>query len=580
MSPPPPAPVGATQPARRLFPPPRVWITLASLTAATALVRYGWLELIAGHVVDQAVCNIITLILAFSGLVSLLIWFLRESGHSPTLKKGVASGLAVAVLLAIALLRIERVSGDLVPEFAFRWRASHDTLLPSAAAIARGTGQSAAGWTATPGDFPQFLGPAGNASLPDVTIGTDWQTDPPQLLWRRPIGAGWSGFASFGDHAVTLEQRGDDEVISCYALKTGEPEWAVAVPARHETVLGGVGPRSTPTIREGIVYTTGATGWLHAIDGATGTVRWRKDLLADLGIDRAVHAAAVAWGRAGSPLVTDRLVIVPAGGPRLGAAAVAADGPPTTDPATAAFVSLAAYDRASGERVWLAGTEQIAYASPQLVQVAGRELVLTVNEAHAAAYDPGSGEMVWEFAWPGHSNSDASCSQPHLIDGDRIFISKGYGVGAAVFAVNHSENGWLVEPVWQQANLLKTKFTNVAIREGHAYGLSDGILECVRLTDGKRAWKRGRYGQGQVLLIGETLLVQAESGEVVAVPATPERPTELGRLAAIEGQTWNNLCLAGSLLLVRNAEEAACYELSVTRPAEQPESTPSAESSD
>ena len=278
--------------------------------------------------------------------------------------------------------------------------------------------------------------------------------------------------------------------------------------------------------------------------------------------------------------MTDRLVIVPAGGPRLGVAAVAADGPPTTDPATAAFVSLAAYDRASGERVWLAGTEQIAYASPQLVQVAGRELVLTVNEAHAAAYDPGSGEMVWEFAWPGHSNSDASCSQPHLIDGDRIFISKGYGVGAAVFAVNHSENGWLVEPVWQQANLLKTKFTNVAIREGHAYGLSDGILECVRLTDGKRAWKRGRYGQGQVLLIGETLLVQAESGEVVAVPATPERPTELGRLAAIEGQTWNNLCLAGSLLLVRNAEEAACYELSVTRPAEQPESTPSAESSD
>ncbi len=579
MSPPPPAPEGATQPARRLFPPVRVWITLASLTAATALVRYGWLELIAGQVIDQAVRNIITLILAFSGLVSLLIWFLRESGHSPMLKKGVSGGLAAAILLALATLRIERVSGDLVPEFAFRWQASRDTMLPSAAAAARATSQAGSTWTATAGDFPRFLGPNGNASLPDVAIGSDWQTNPPRLVWRQPIGAGWSGFATFGKHAVTLEQRGDDEAITCYSLQTGELEWIVAVPTRHETVLGGVGPRSTPTIREGVVYATGATGWLHAIDGATGTVRWRKDVLADLGIDRAVHAAAVAWGRAGSPLVTDSVVIVPAGGPRQGVAA-AADGTAATDPATAAFVSLAAYDRSTGERVWLAGTEQIAYASPQLFSVAGREFVLTVNEAHVAAYNPGTGEAVWQFPWPGHSNSDASCSQPHPLDGNRLFISKGYGVGAAVFAINHSDAGWLIEPVWQQANLLKTKFTNVAIHAGHAYGLSDGILECVRLTDGKRAWKRGRYGQGQVLLVGETLLVQAESGEVVAVPATPERPTELGRLDAIEGQTWNNLCLAGNLLLVRNAEEAACYELLVKRPAEKTEPAPSAGSTE
>ena len=88
----------------------------------------------------------------------------------------------------------------------------------------------------------------------------------------------------------------------------------------------------------------------------------------------------------------------------------------------------------------------------------------------------------------------------------------------------------------------------------------------MRLADGKRAWKQGRYGQGQVLLVGDTLLVQAESGEVVAVPATPEKPKELGRLEALNGQTWNTLCLAGNRLLVRNAEEAACFELDVTLP--------------
>lgn len=554
---------------RPLIPPTRVWVTLASLVAATTLVRFGWLELIAGAVVDQAVRNIITLILAFSGLVVVYVWFLRESGHSRSLKKGVSIGLAALTLVALAALRIERVSGDLVPQFAFRWQPRRDALLPSATSAARQATAptTASPWVKTATDFPCFLGPTGTNRLANVEIATAWNDTPPRLVWRQPIGAGWSGFATCGDHAVTLEQRGEDEAVTCYAISTGTLEWAVSVPARHETVLGGVGPRSTPTIRDGVVYTTGATGWLHAIDGATGAVLWRKDIVTDLGLDRAAHAAAVAWGRSGSPLVTDRFVIVPAGGPRQGVD-LADSGATPADPATAAYVSLVAYDRATGSRAWLAGTEQIAYASPQLLSIQGQDLVVTVNEGHVAAYEPETGATVWEVAWPGHSNSDASCSQPHLLPDNRLFISKGYGVGAAVFSlgnVTEADATGAIEPIWQQSNLLKTKFTNVAIRDGHAYGLSDGILECVRLRDGKRAWKRGRYGQGQVLLVGGTLLVQAESGEVIAVPATPEQPTELGRFAALDGQTWNNLCLAGNRLLVRNAEEAACYEVDVTR---------------
>ena len=534
----PPAEASAVRP---LVPPRRVFITLASLATAAAMVRAGWLEWLVGPIVDHAVRNIITLILAFSGLVSLGLWFLRESGHSPVLKRRVAWGMLGAVALAAALFRIERVSGDLVPEFVLRWSPSRDRLLRREAAA---PAAAAASWVATAADFPRFLGPTGSSGLDGIPLDPDWERRPPRLVWRRPIGAGWSGFVVSGDHAVTLEQRGEEEIVSCHALATGAAEWSVAVTARHQTVLGGAGPRSTPTIRDGVVYTTGATGWLHAIDGATGRVLWRKNVLDDLGIDAAAHVVAVAWGRAGSPLVTDTLVIVPGGGPL----------------ASGGAVSLVAYDRTTGDRAWTAGDEQISYVTPIRAEVLGRDTVVATNESRVVGYDPGSGAEWWGFDWPGHSNSDATCSQPHVLDGRRIFISKGYGIGAALFVVA-DEAAATFQREWQASHLLKTKFTNVAIHDGHAYGLSDGILECVRLADGTRAWKGGRYGQGQVLRVDDLLLVQSESGEVVLVDCSATGHRVRGRFTALSGQTWNNLCLSGNRLLARNAEEAACFEL-------------------
>ena len=536
--------------ARSLWPPRRVLVSVASLSAATVLVRSGLLESVVGSIVDQAVRNIITLILCFAALVSLVLWFLRESGHAAWLKRVVGYGLLAAVLLAVATLRVERVSGDLVPELRLRWMPSQDRLLPQVV-----VGRAAAGsWEPTPDDFPRFLGPAGTTAVDAPALDPDWEARPPRLLWRQPIGSGWSGFAICGDHAVTLEQRGDEELVSCRSVATGEPAWAVPVRARHETVLGGVGPRSTPTIRDGMVYATGATGWLHAIDGASGKVAWKKNVVADLGLDADAHAAAVTWGRAGSPLVTESLVIVPGGGPVL---------KPGPDGRLA--VSLAAYDRSTGERRWTAGSEQISYVTPELTTVAGREVVLAVNESRVVAYDPADGKELWGFEWPGHSNSDATCSQARVLPDGRIFISKGYGIGAALFSSPAGVEPPAFAAAWRQPGLLKTKFTNVIVHEGHAYGLSDGILECVRLEDGGRRWKKGRYGQGQVLRVGALLVVQAESGDVVIVDCSPEQHVERARLAALDGQTWNNPALAGPRLLVRNAEQAACYELPLAR---------------
>ncbi|MFM7077246.1 MAG: PQQ-binding-like beta-propeller repeat protein, partial [Planctomycetaceae bacterium] len=229
-------------------------------------------------------------------------------------------------------------------------------------------------------------------------------------------------------------------------------------------------------------------------------------------------------------------------------------------------------DRSTGERRWTAGDDQISYCSPALLTLGGREQLVVVGESRVMGFDPASREEVWRFPWPGHSNSDASCTQPVVIGPARVFVSKGYGIGAAAFDVVTGDDGTATtEEAWRNPAGLKNKFTDVVTHRGHVYGLSDGILECLRAADGKRVWKGGRYDQGQLLLVGDLLVVQSEPGDVVLVEATPERHREVARLAALDGQTWNNPTLAGDRLLVRNATEAACYRLPVHGRTAEPE---------
>jgi outer membrane protein assembly factor BamB len=251
----------------------------------------------------------------------------------------------------------------------------------------------------------------------------------------------------------------------------------------------------------------------------------------------------VAWGRAASPLVVDDLVIVPAGGSER------AGGPK----------SLVAFRAADGEKVWDAGNDQIAYSSPAIATLGGRRQIVIVNEKTASGHDPATGKQLWSTEWKGDSSANASCSQAVPLPGDRLLLSKGYGGGAELLDFSGSGSGG--EEVWANNRVLQTKFTNVTIIDGHIYGLSDGILECAELETGHRRWKKGRYNHGQVLGIGKLVLVVSEDGKVALVEANPEKFVELTSFQAIEGLTWNNPCLYGKLLLVRNGEEAACYEL-------------------
>ena len=512
-----------------------LWIPLAIVGVALGV------RVLAGDF-DSAWGTVTLMILSGIAVATLLSkWRRKRQATRPWLLP--VTGITLFSLLLLSI-RIDTFSGSMWPKFEPRWLTPHDESLDDLSP----TGQKIDLTQSSPDDFHQFLGPRRDNSVQQVRLNPDWDTHPPRRLWKRPIGAGWGGFAAVNGYAVTMEQRGPSELVICYDIETGKPHWSQAEQTRHESLLGGIGPRSTPTIDEGQVFALGATGILRCLDAGTGKPIWKFNVLTHYGIPPTEESSAIAWGRAASPLVTNDLVVIPAGGP------------------SHKRVSLVALNRTNGRIVWEGGNSQVSYASPSLATLAGVPQILIVNESTVSGHDPKTGKPLWSHPWTGSSNSNASVSQALAVTDSSVLLSKGYGIGSELLQLEMSANRQIqVRSAWSSSRVLKTKFTNACRQNGYAYALSDGVLECAEISTGRRAWKRGRFGHGQLLRVDNLLLVQAESGEIVLVEANPQRFRKLGSIPALEGQTWNNLCLYGNRLLARNAREATCFSLTTLR---------------
>ncbi len=439
--------------------------------------------------------------------------------------------MLAAVGLFFACFRHSGMSGDLVPTFEPRWARK----APSAAPV---IAQPAAALpTAELGpDFPQFLGPARNGILPAAGLATNWGTKPPTVLWRRPVGTGWSGFALVGSRALTQEQVDDRELVTCYAVASGEPLWRHSYPARFLSPIAGDGPRATPTVVGNRVFTLGSLGQLFCLDLESGKPLWSRSLTND------ASARVPEWGFSGSPLVTDGLVVINAGG--------------------SSGKSLLAYRAETGEPVWSAGDDGVNYGSPNLFTLAGVRQVVLFNHRSLTGHDPVSGRLLWRQPWGTHYPMVA---MPMAVGTNQLLVTAGYNVGAALFDFQREADGaFRVAPAWESKRL-KAKFANPYVRGGFVYGLDDGMLTCLDLKDGSQRWKEGRHGHGQGLLAGDVFLLMAESGELLLLQPSPGGPNERGRFRVFSDKTWNPIALSGDLLLARNDREAALVRLPKAR---------------
>jgi len=382
-------------------------------------------------------------------------------------------------------------------------------------------------------DVPQFFGQDRTGKMQDLSLSRDWKKSTPQELWRQPIGQGWSAYAVVGARAYTMEQRGEEECVTCYHLLTGKLLWVHAEKTRFSQWQGGDGPRTTPTVSQGRVYTLGATGFLCCLDAKTGLLIWKRSILTENKLSN------LEWGLAASPLLVGDLVIVTGGGTR---------GP-----------ALYAFHTQDGSDAWKAGSDQASYASPMLTQLNGKRVILSNNALALSAHDPSSGVVLFTHVWGDEKWPKAS--QPVVIGSDQIFLSAGYGMGCVMLKITTDDKGqFTASELWKNLKM-KTQFNSAALLEEHLYGLDDGRLACLEVQTGERVWKDGRFASGQTLMADDLILIQNEKGSVHLAVANPQGFQELGEIAALSSKTWNHPTLAGHFLLVRNDRESVCYLL-------------------
>ena len=452
--------------------------------------------------------------------LALLIWWLAFSRAS---RRARFVGLGIA-LLPIALFRHRGMSGDFIPIFEFRfWESSTQLAI----------GKPITDDRVARSDFPQLLGPNRDGRLAGPALDPDWNAHPPQLIWKRPVGAAWCGFSIVGNRAVTMEQDGENECVTCYELTTGKPLWRNASPGHYNRPIAGEGPRATPTIAGDRVFALGANGTFRCLDLATGKQHWQTEIVADSG------AKIPDWGFSSSPLIVVENVLVSTGGPN--------------------GKSLLAYNTTTGRLAWSAGNRPASYSSPFLRTLAGREQVLMFNSEAITAHDPATGAVLWERVW---GKGMPHVAAPIVFGKDSVFFSSGYGVGSALLGIKPGDDGkFTADELWKTPRF-QAKFSNPVERDGYVYGVSDGILACLDLRDGTVKWKDGRYGHGQCLLVGEHLLQITEiPGDLILLRPTPEAANELARVHVFDSKTWNPPALSGDLLLLRNDTEAACLRL-------------------
>ncbi|MGF1578004.1 MAG: PQQ-binding-like beta-propeller repeat protein [Gemmataceae bacterium] len=454
-------------------------------------------------------------------------------------------GVMVVSLLPWIGLKFDGSAGNALPDLTLRWSEGGRVVQNPEGMADLADRQLALHW-------PGFRGPKRDGIVEGVKISVDFVKNPPEPIWKTAVGDGWSSCVIVGDLLYTQEQRHTSEeqqdnkyeCVVCYDANTKKALWIHKEETLFFETQGQGGPRATPTYENGNLYVMGATGRFLCLDALTGDKKWGVDITKSNG------SPAPTWGFSASPLIYKNLVLVQGGGFK---------GQPI----------LLAYDKKTGDLKWAKGKGVTHYCSPVLMKLDGVEQIVQQSGSGITSHDPETGDVLWEIEWEAPVPSSA-VALPWQIGPQSMVAVLGHPEvggtsGAKRFKITESDGQWNVEEVWHSKRF-DPRFNDIICHDGYLYGLSAGTLECYDLKTGSRQWRGDRYGFGQLLLVGDKLLVISEKrvgftkkGFVVLVKADPEKFTPLGQFPAVEGKAWNHPAIANGKLYVRTEKEMVCY---------------------
>jgi len=384
-------------------------------------------------------------------------------------------------------------------------------------------------------DWPQYLGPSRNGVYAGPALADAWGANGPKAVWRKQVGQGFAGPAVVGNRVILFHRVGNEEVLESLDAATGDSVWRYAYPTRYRDDFGfDEGPRAVPVVADGVIYTFGAEGQLHAVDLAKGTRLWSEDTMKRFGVPKGF------FGAAGSPLVEGGRVIANVGGDKAG---------------------IVAFEAKTGKVLWSATDDDASYSSGVAATIGGHRLGVFLTRDSLVGLDPASGMVQFQRRWRARIAASVNAATP-IIVGDEIFVSAQYGPGAGVLRVNGSQ----LTDVWTSDDVLSNHYATSVFYNGYLYGFHGRqefgpSFRAVEFQTGTVKWSQEQFRAGSVLLAGDRLLITREGGELILASASPQAFKPIARAQILQGVVRPYPALADGLLYVRNENTLVCLDL-------------------
>ncbi len=385
-------------------------------------------------------------------------------------------------------------------------------------------------------DWPQFLGPNRDGVYTGNDLADTWPAAGPPQIWERPVGEGFSNPVVANGRLILFHREGDQDVVEALDADTGKEIWSFSYPTDYRDNFGfSEGPRASPVVVAGQVYTFGAQGMLHCLQFVSGRKIWSLDTHREFGVRQGF------FGASGTPLVEGPRIFLNVGG---------SDGS-----------GLIALDKDTGRLLWKTGSDEASYASPVTAQLGGQQAILFFTRTGLVAARPRTGEILLQHRWRARSRNSVNAATPIVVD-DAVFLSTSYGTGATVVRWEAD----VVRTLWASDEVLTNHYATSVQKDGILYGFHgrqehSPSFRAADWKSGKVRWSEDRFGGGSVMIAGDRLLIQRENGELVIASATPERFEVISRAQILQGTVRAFAALADGLYYVRNGDTLVCVNL-------------------